>query len=395
MAKHKPRHTEFRLGDETLRGLVASGLGPLAVGINALYEAGSVPGEIFDAKKLRACGISGHLTKVIIKQCQGLNFNKHKRKSNKRQKRIRLSADQLSSLENTIEWLVEDLERNRNLLGLIFQGMPTDEVPPKFQELYNEFVSRGPIDFRPPESSAVKALFSKLDDQNELEMQEMQEKRGRGRHGVSSRLPFPDELRQLVHISNHNNRQNWGDSIPGKRTVKDLCDALHLEWFRTKGIDHTKIKVSIAELCNIQGDSPNSIRERNRRNKIKKKHNFFNLPVTSTVVAGLLLRCRGGCWWELELPGPIIIWESNPVEKVAKRYPLSKGGLASARKAWERAHRPNTFEKCLRIGGFDANSYELAPDENLLDDQDQNDDMLYLSLSEVEVMNYSEEIFPF
>ena len=83
--------------------------------------------------------------------------------------------------------------------------------------------------------------------------------------------------------------------------------------------------------------------------------------MTEIQVQALLLKCRRGCWLELELPRkelPERVMFGAEI-RIAPRYPVDNAGLAMARKEWKAAGSPSSFYGCLRIGGYNENSYIL------------------------------------
>lgn len=369
MTISKGKHIKYHLGFDTLTELVGCGLGPIAVGVNALYENGVVPGEIFDAKKLKACGLTEHLVKKIIRQCQGENFKPSKQNDAESKKLKKLSDMEEYYFElQYLEHLHEELLKNHNNypnLDLILQGMRPDQVPEQFRERY-ERLNQKPREFIPPEPSIVKELFSKFTYENGSEPLDLTVKRVRGRPSKTIlRLPFPDQLRQVMNISNADEEQKHCDTLRGKKTVKALKDALHLEWFRSQPAERLNKGIPMVELCDIQGDSHNTIRARNKRHDITPKHNFFTRNVKHHELLAMFQWHRGDNHLELDLsPHQSTEHVNNSSdERLLRRYALTFGGWARAKDEWKKAGSPGNFDQRMKIRGYLANSYELPKSE--------------------------------
>jgi len=361
MADNNPPKSVCPIGIDTLQAAIKAGYVAQALGMIALLDNGYKPGEVISRKQFVACGIGPDLAKTIMNQCEGKDYDKRKIAKNKSSKTRKADKGLSPSKKVELDKVIQSLETSNKLRN---QSLYTDN---RSQNLHlmdsttyhpDSSINRP----KPPESSAVKALFSNYRYNNHsqpLDISSFKAKHGRGRPSRLFVIPTLDEYAVLFGVNRKDVKQSHY-AISSHRTVKSFCDAVHLAWMEANQKNETN-KHSLVELCNVQGDSAKTVRERNRRTGIKTEHNFFSHPVTQLELQGLLLKCRGGCWLELDLPGTTL--PSNLIFgreiRVTPHYPVNKYGLEKAREEWKVAGTPGMFESCLRIGGFATNSYLL------------------------------------
>lgn len=419
-------------GEKTLLTSIKSGYANLTLGLVALFENGFQPGDVFSRKQLIDCGIEVDLAKTIMNQCEGRDYDKRKIakdeenkltsiKITENNKKIQVRATNsdhknLSQEEKqTFNFDREAIEgifgpdilppsKNGKICDLIDRGtlpkgnqlssqgkselnniirilesnlteMPQlEDTECRSKNLFlikNETPTNQDIGIKPPQPSDVKALFSISNYSNQekpLDISQYLENRGRGRTSRLYVIPSLQEYGKLFGVIGSDPVKY---EVSGHRKTKSFCDAVHLEWMK-KNENPLNNKHSLRNLSAIQGDSPKTIRERNKRTGITSERNVFSNPVTSLEVNGLLLRKPGGCWFELDCSGNIFsINSSLRLQLRPRRYPLSASGLILAMVEWQNSPTIVEFFDCLRICGYDVSTYHLPSPQNAIQRSDQ------------------------
>jgi hypothetical protein len=357
MTENIPPKAVCPIGELTILKSIKAGYADLTMALVALYENGYLPNDIISRRQLTDLGIVVDIAKTIMNQCEGREFDK--KKGPKMTKRKAKGKNLTHQEEMDLAGIIRDLSQRNRFLDS-FQS--NDKQIAHLINAEDNSPENSLIRINPPKPSAVKALFSNFQYANQspsLDLSPFKASHGRGRPSRLFVIPTLDEYAKLFGVTTPDAHQ-FHYEISGHRTSKTFKDAVHLACME-RNQNGEKNEHPMRKLCNMQGDSPKTVRARNKRVGIKVKHNFFSYPVSPLGQKGLLRRCRGDCWLEMELPELVLPGNTAPGKgtRVRPHYPVSEAGLAMAKREWENAGSPGDFDKFLRIGGYLANSYIL------------------------------------
>jgi len=330
---------------QTLHAMIIAGYANLALLLTGLYRHGFKTGEVFSIKQALTCGFPKDLAKTMMNQCEGREVDKKKSVS---EKTIGTKTKRSPEQECRLGEIIRELQA---------RGYSEESCHVNILNLIKPYTA-DKLQIKRPQPSEVKELFKNFQYANKsdsLDLSNFKEKRRRGRYGRIFVIPEIKQLRRLFHVGNSDIHAGYY-LLPECKTKRDFCDAIHSAWME-QALNGQERQLTIRMMRNTQGDSHKTLQLRNKRIGIRSTRVNFSYRVDQISVEGLLIRCRGGCWFELDLQ-PFI--RNRPSTYRKGRYLVTSEGLERAQQDFRHLTGSTfSFFDHLRICGRDASTYSF------------------------------------